>query len=60
MIRRDRWIELYQNLELEKNREIAELGAAMRRLNAQIRIPGYVLQDGPTESLYGDGWRPRG
>jgi hypothetical protein len=58
LIRRDRWIELYQNMELEMNREIAETGAAVARLRTQIRVPltGYVLQEGATEGLYGDGW----
>src|SRR5215471_13906339 len=58
LIRRDRWIELYQKMELEKNREIAETAAAAARLSAQIRVPltGYVLQEGSTEGLYGEGW----
>lgn len=58
LIRRDRWIELYQNMELANNREIAEMATAISRLSAQARLPltGYVLQEGPTEGLYGDGW----
>ena len=58
LVRRDRWIELYQKMELEKNGEIAETDAAMLRLRAQIRVPltGYVLQAGPAEGWYGDGW----
>jgi hypothetical protein len=58
LIRRDRWIELYQKMELEKNREIADTAAIVARLGAQIRAPltGYVLQEGPTEGLYGEGW----
>jgi hypothetical protein len=58
LIRRDRWIELYQKMEQEKNREIAETAAAAARLGAQIRVPltGYVLQEGAAAGLYGEGW----
>lgn len=58
VIRRDRWIELYQNMELQKSREIADASAALSSLREQIPTPltGYVLQTGPAEGLYGDGW----
>ncbi|HEY7335228.1 MAG TPA: 2OG-Fe(II) oxygenase [Bryobacteraceae bacterium] len=59
LIRRDRWIELYQNMELTKNREIAATGAYLSKLRAQRRVPltGYVLQEGAAEGLYdSEGW----
>lgn len=58
LIRRDQWIELYQKMELDKNRDLAELTAALERTRAQTPVPltGYALLDGPVEGLYGDGW----
>jgi hypothetical protein len=58
VIRRDRWIELYQNMELQKSREIADASAALSSLRELVQTPltGYVLQKGPAEGLYGDGW----
>jgi hypothetical protein len=59
LIRRDRWIELYQNMELTKNREIAAATAYLSKLRAHRRVPlsGYVLQEGGAEGLYdGEGW----
>jgi hypothetical protein len=59
LIRRDRWIELYQNMELTKNRDIAEMEAYIARLRSQSGIPltGYVLREGAAEGIYdGEGW----
>ncbi len=59
LIRRDRWIELYQKMELDKNAEIAETGAYVQKLLAQVRAPltGYALEERPAEGLYGgDRW----
>ena len=59
LIRRDGWIELYQNMELSKNREIAEVTAYLSTLRSRVRVPltGYVLQEGAAEGIYdGEGW----
>ncbi len=58
LIRRDQWIELYQKMELDKNREIAQIEAGARHLRSQARaaLTGYVLQESNKEGLYGDGW----
>lgn len=56
--RRDEWIRKYQQLELDKNREIAELAAGLARSKFQTRAPltGYVLHEGDVEGLYPDMW----
>ncbi len=56
--RRDKWIESYQNLELAKSRQVAEHGAYLREILSHARAPltGYLMQEGTTEGLYGDGW----
>jgi 2OG-Fe(II) oxygenase superfamily len=51
LIRRDGWIELYQKMELDKNRYIAALEGA-----ARAPLTGYGVQDGPATGLYADGW----
>ena len=58
LIRRDRWIELYQNMELTKNRDLAESAAYTDLLAKRVRAPwtGYVVAKGDTEGLYGDDW----
>ncbi len=58
LVRRDRWIELYQKMEMDKNRTIEQLGAYSRQLAARVRVPvtGYVVQEGSTAGVYGDGW----
>jgi hypothetical protein len=58
LIRRDQWIELYQGMELKKNRELAQLSRHIVHLGSQARAPltGYVSQEGPATGLYGDGW----
>ena len=54
---RDGWIQAYQRMELEKNREIADKGRVIAELRSHALVPltGYVLQTGST-GLYGDGW----
>ena len=56
--RRDKWIEKYQQMELDKGGELARQAAYTRELLARVRAPltGYVLQDGCSEGLYADGW----
>jgi Rps23 Pro-64 3,4-dihydroxylase Tpa1-like proline 4-hydroxylase len=58
IIRRDGWIEMYQKMELEKNRDLAELAAHIEVLRRRIRAPltGYLLAEGHAEGLHGDGW----
>jgi hypothetical protein len=56
--RRDDWIEFYHRLELEKNRELAKMRAAVAHLMTGTRAPltGYILQSGAPTGLYTDGW----
>src|SRR5579872_612000 len=56
--RRDHWIEVYQRMELEKNREISGITRVVQDLTAYVRAPltGYVVQIGPAAGLYADGW----
>jgi hypothetical protein len=56
--RRDEWIKKYQQLELDRNREIAELAAGLTHSKFQTRAPvtGYVLHEGDVEGLYPDMW----
>ncbi len=58
LTRRDRWIELYQKMELDKNRSIDQLGKYVRQLqgNARVAVTGYVIQQGETTGAYPDGW----
>ena len=58
IVRRDRWIELYQKMEMDKNRTIEQQGKYVRQLQSIARLPitGYVVQEGETTGRYGDGW----
>jgi hypothetical protein len=58
LVRRDRWIELYQKMELDKNRSIGQLGKYVRQLetNSRLAVTGYVIQEGATTGAYADGW----
>jgi len=58
LTRRDGWIEAYQKLELEKNRELAESAGNLQELTGRIRAPltGYMLQEGTATGLYADRW----
>jgi len=56
--RRDKWVEFYQKMELEKSRQIAKQAAYIRDILARVRAPltGYVMQEGAAEGLCPDGW----
>jgi hypothetical protein len=56
--RRDEWIKVYQEMELQKSREFTATNAYLRNLLTRPSIPltGYVLHEGAQEGLYGDGW----
>lgn len=58
IVRRDGWIELYQKMEMDKNRTIDQLGKYVERLEASARLPvtGFVVQEGVTTGAFGDGW----
>ena len=58
VLRRDEWIKVYQEMELQKSREFTNLNAYLRNLLTRPSIPltGYVLHEGGQEGLYGDGW----
>jgi hypothetical protein len=57
LVRRDEWIHFYQQLELEKNLEIAGKTREIQNLAARARFPltGYIVQVGAT-GVYPDGW----
>ena len=57
-VRRDRWIELYQKMELDKNRTIASLehGVKLLRTHSRLPVTGYVVQEGAATGAHGDGW----
>ncbi len=56
--RRDKWIEKYQQMELDLGRELQHKNAYIIDLLARVRAPitGFALQEGPSEGLYADGW----
>lgn len=56
--RRDRWIEKYQQMELDLGRELQRKSAYIVDLLTKVRAPitGFALQEGPSEGLYADGW----
>jgi hypothetical protein len=56
--RRDKWIERYQQMELDLGRELQHKNAYIIDLLKKVRAPitGFALQEGPSEGLYGDGW----
>ena len=55
---RDGWIRAYQQMELEKNREIANKDHLISdlKIHALVPLTGYILQAGPAIGLHGDGW----
>jgi hypothetical protein len=57
-IRRDRWIELYQQRELEASREIREMHDRMASVASSARVPltGYAKQQGPVTGFHSDLW----
>lgn len=56
--RRDKWIEKYQQMELDKGRELREKTVYISELLSRVRAPitGYALQEGASKGLYADGW----
>jgi hypothetical protein len=56
--RRDKWIEKYQRMELDKGAEAARQAAYIEDILARMRAPltGYILQEGDSRGLYADGW----
>jgi hypothetical protein len=56
--RRDKWIEIYQKMELEKNSELNEKAGYTDQLLRQVRAPitGYAVQTGESSGLYAEGW----
>ena len=49
--RRDDWLRMYQKMELDKNRAIADLQSYVR-----VPLTGYVLQTGSAAGVFADGW----
>jgi hypothetical protein len=51
-------MEIYQNMELAKNGEIAEKSSYIQELLQNVRAPitGYALQAGGSTGLYPEGW----
>ena len=58
LIRRDRWIEYYQQKELEVNGAAGGIEQAFRVMESRLRVPltGYVLQEGPATGFHSDLW----
>jgi hypothetical protein len=56
--RRDESIELYQQMELRKNRELAELRRYVLQLQGHARVPltGYAVVAGETQGIHADNW----
>jgi len=58
LARRDRWIEYYQRMELDKNRHIDSLSRHIVYLEKNMRLPltGYICQEGAVTGFYCDLW----
>ncbi len=58
LVRRDRWIEYYQKMELDHNRNTAELHDYIAHLENSARLPltGYIRQEGTTAGFFPDLW----
>jgi len=56
--RRDHWIELYQSMELEKNRQLAAQSRLIEELKTHVRAPliGLIEQTAAPAGLHADGW----
>jgi hypothetical protein len=56
--RRDKWIEKYQQMELDKGKDLERKSAYIHELLSRVRAPltGYALQEGTSTGLYADGW----
>jgi hypothetical protein len=58
LIRRDGWIELYQKMEMDKNRSIDQFHRHAKLFESAVRLPltGYAVLEGATSGAYVDGW----
>jgi hypothetical protein len=58
LARRDRWIELYQKMELDINGLTSGLERELLALKQTARIPttGYIRQEGPASGFHYDLW----
>lgn len=58
LTKRDRWIENYQNKELETSRHTAGLHGYIDHLESSARIPltGYIRQEGKAAGFHADLW----
>ena len=56
--RRDKWIEKYQQMELDNAHELQRRARYIDELLSKVRAPltGYALQQGTSKGLYADGW----
>lgn len=52
------WLAFYEKFKEQKEREMDDQFLYIRNLQSTIRAPitGYVLQDGRSKGVYGDGW----
>ena len=52
------WLAFYENLKEETERQADDQFSYMQELQSTVRAPvtGYVLQDGKSKGVYGDGW----
>src|SRR5581483_9672075 len=52
--RRDKWIEIYQQMELKKSGQIAKQRGYIESILSQVRAPstGYILQEGKSAGIY--------
>ena len=53
-----RWLAFYEKLKEDTERELDDQFLYMHELQSTVRAPvtGYVLQDGRSKGVYGDGW----
>jgi hypothetical protein len=58
LIRRDRWIEMYQQMELDLNATTADLAKSKSYFEQAVRIPvmGYIQQEGAAIGFDPDHW----
>jgi Rps23 Pro-64 3,4-dihydroxylase Tpa1-like proline 4-hydroxylase len=56
--RRDKWIEKYQQMELDRGLDLQQKNAYIVDLLSRIRAPltGFAIQEGTSSGLYADGW----
>ncbi len=56
--RRDKWIEKYQQMELDRGYELQRKHAYIAEILSRVRAPitGNALQTGTSQGLYADGW----